>query len=77
MDDNESTEYTPQERAARALWLLMQEPMPTAEVARRLGLTPKWTRQMLRALCRVVPLYSCMVDGHHVWYIAGKTDKTR
>lgn len=45
------------ERAGLALWLLLQEPMSTAEAAERCGLSYEGARQLLTKLSRVVPIY--------------------
>ena len=47
----------PYERAARALWLLMQAPFTTEQMAARLGVHYETARVMLSVMCRVVPLY--------------------
>lgn len=48
---------TPQERAALALWLLMQAPHTTQALAKRLEMTPSGTRRMLATISRVTPIY--------------------
>lgn len=50
-------ELAAQERAALTLWLLLQGPMSTAEVARRCGLTDRGALTMLCKISRVVPVY--------------------
>ena len=54
-----------QERAALALWLLMQSPMTTRQVAEKVGLKHESAREMLCRISRVVPLY---FDGR-VWRV--------
>ena len=46
-----------QERAALAMWLLMQRPHTTAGIARRLGLSVSGTNKLLARISRVVPIY--------------------
>jgi len=58
-------ELTAQERAALTLWLLLQVPMSTAEVAARCGLTEQGARFMLNNMSRVVPLH--LEDGK--WHV--------
>jgi len=50
-------DMTGQERAALALWLLMQGPMDLCSMARRLGVTEKGCRAMLTKIARVGPSY--------------------
>jgi hypothetical protein len=50
-------ELTAQERAALALWLLMQGPQSTREIAGRCGMSMRGARDMLYRISRVVPLY--------------------
>jgi len=49
-------DLTGQERAALALWLLIQSPMSTRQIAERCGITKSGAWQMLCKLARVVPL---------------------
>ena len=46
-----------QERAALALWLVMQRPQTTGSLAQRLGMTREGARVMLGKLARTVPIY--------------------
>jgi DNA-binding IclR family transcriptional regulator len=48
---------TPQERAVLALWLLIQVPMSTREIAERCGMEMAGAWKMLNRISRVVPLY--------------------
>lgn len=52
-----ASEYTSQERAALALWLLMQTPMTTTELATRLEMSSDGMRILLWKLTRVVPIF--------------------
>jgi len=52
-----SSDLTPQQRAALVLWLLMQQPMTTRQLAGKLGLTDRGTRDLLSTLSCVVPIY--------------------
>ena len=54
MTDPES--MTAQERAALALWLLLQQPHTTREISRWCGLSMSATRIMLHKIARVVPI---------------------
>jgi len=51
------TARIPYERAARALWLLLQEPFSTQKMAERLGVHRKTAWLLLTAISRVVPIY--------------------
>ena len=56
--DDDALEYlTSQERAALALWLLIQVPMSTREIAERCGMQMAGAWKMLNLISRVVPLY--------------------
>ena len=56
--DGDAPEYlTSQERAALALWLLIQVPMSTREIAERCGMQMAGAWKMLNVISRVVPLY--------------------
>jgi len=57
-------ELTAQERAALALWLLLQYPMTTRELAERVELSMRGTRHLLSKLSRVVPL---CYESRHWW----------
>lgn len=50
-------ELAAQERAALTLWLLLQSPMSTAEVAKRCGLSDRGALSMIHKMSRVVPIY--------------------
>ena len=73
MQDERESEMSAQERSALALWLLMQRPMTTKEVADWLNVSPRGARRLLCAIGRVVPVYKV----NHIWYICGKTEETR
>ncbi len=51
------TDRVPYERAARALWLLLQESATTNQVAARLGVHRQTAWELLTAISRVVPIY--------------------
>lgn len=51
------TDLTAQQRAGLALWLLLQEPMKTRDIAARCGLSTAGARYLLWNLAAVVPLY--------------------
>ena len=57
---------TAQQRAAHALWLLMQEPRTTREIANECDLSRQGALDMLHKLTLVVPLcydrYSWWID---------------
>lgn len=59
------SELSAQERAALALWLVMQEPLGNPELADRLGMTADGARVMMCKISRVVPI--CYVE--HAWRI--------
>jgi len=59
-------DMTGQERAALALWLLMQGPMDLCSLAKKLGLTKSGCRTMLIRVSRVVPI--CHGDDG-VWFV--------
>ena len=56
-----------QERAALAMWLLMQRPHTTAGIARRVGLTNRGARYLLVNMSRVVPMFRDKKRG--IWQI--------
>ena len=66
MTERES--LTAQQRAALALWLLMQAPMSTRQIAEECGLSMQGARGMLHKLSLVVPLcydrYEWWIDGN-------------
>lgn len=47
----------PYERAALALWLLMQAPHTTQAMAERLSMTSDGARKLLHAISSTVPIY--------------------
>lgn len=49
-------ELTPQQRAALALWLLMQRPMTAREMSRWLGLSVRGTYHLLSKIALVAPI---------------------
>ena len=49
-------ELAAQERAALTLWLLLQSPMSTAEVAQRCGMSDRGALSMIHKMSRVVPV---------------------
>jgi DNA-binding transcriptional regulator LsrR (DeoR family) len=53
---DESEGMGAQERAALALWLIMQRPQTTAAIARRLGMSHRAAWTMLARMSRRVPL---------------------
>lgn len=67
MDDciTEESQMAAHERAALALWLLLQAPLTTQVLAQRLGLTYDGTRYLLNNISRSVPLY----QDEGVWRI--------
>ena len=52
-----TSELLAQERAALAVWLLMQQPMTTRDLAGRLGVSVEGARVMLIKISRVVPIH--------------------
>ena len=68
---DEGAEMTSQERAALALWLILQRPHTTATLAHRLGLSCEGARVMLFQISRVVPIFYTKQDGF--WKIVPKS----
>jgi len=52
-----SSDLLPTERVALAMWLLMQQPMTTRNLALRLGMSIEGARVMLTKMSRVVPIH--------------------
>lgn len=54
-------EFTPLERAALALWLLVAHPsgLKAGEIASVLGVSPVTAIHILRTISRVVPITTC------------------
>ena len=61
-------EMVAQERSALALWLLMQAPLTTRQIADKVGLQHESAREMLCRISRAVPLY---FDGRF-WRVLGR-----
>jgi DNA-binding transcriptional regulator LsrR (DeoR family) len=61
----EESEMVAQERAALAVWLLMQAPRTTGEIALRVGLSHAGAHAMLQKIARRVPIF--FADG--IWEI--------
>jgi hypothetical protein len=59
-----------QERAALALWLLMQGAMTVKQMAGKLNLSRQGAWDLLRRISRVVPIYE---DGV-LWRVCGQED---
>lgn len=62
------TELSPQQRATLALWLILQQPQTTRQIAERCDLTMDGARAMLNKMGGVVPLsYErrrwCLMEG--------------
>jgi len=49
-------ELSPQERATLALWLLLQSPLTTAEIAAHCEMTRSGALRMLGRMSRIIPL---------------------
>ena len=58
MPEKGADQMSAQERAALAMWLLVQRPHTTAGIARRVGLSERGTRRLLAHISRVVPIYA-------------------
>jgi DNA-binding transcriptional regulator LsrR (DeoR family) len=67
---NNEHDMAAHERAALALWLLMQAPLTTNMLAQRLGLTRHGTNYLLTNISRSVPVY--YADGF--WRICQTDD---
>lgn len=62
---------TPQERSALAVWLVMERPMKTSELAKWLELTWHGADQLMCRMSRKIPFVK--VDGY--WHVLRKENE--